>query len=76
MNGNFKRNLIVSTSISIVILIVSSVASYLSIRTLVESNNLVSHTHEVIYNLNEARFSMTDDQNDLRGYLVTGREDF
>lgn len=75
-NGTFKRNLIVSTAVSVLILVVSSVASYLSIRSLLDSNSWVSHTHEVIYNLNEARLAMTDDQNNLRGYLVSGREDF
>lgn len=76
MNGNFKRNLLVSTSVSILILIVSSVASYLSIRTLLDSNKMVSHTHEVIYNLNAAQLQMTDDQNNVRGFLITGRESF
>lgn len=76
MNGNFKRNLLISTTVSILILIVSSVASYLSIRTLLDSNKMVSHTHEVIYNLNAAQLQMTDDQNNIRGYLITGRESF
>lgn len=76
MNNTFKRNLVISTTISILILIVSSVASYLSIKSLLESNGLVGHTHEVIYNLNAAQLQMSDDQNAVRGYLITGREDF
>lgn len=75
-NGTFKRNLIVSTTVSILILIVSSVASYLSIRNLLESNDWVSHTHQVIYNLNEAEIAMTNDQNNLRGFIITGRDSF
>lgn len=76
MNSTFKRNLIISTTVSILILIVSSVASYLSIKNLLESSKMVSHTHEVITNLNEAQMTMTDDQNNVRGFLITGREEF
>jgi len=76
MNGNFKRNLLVSSSVSMLILIVSSTASYLSIRSLLDSNRWVNHTHEVIYNLNSATMVMVDAQTGMRGFLVSGREDF
>lgn len=76
MNSNFKRNLIISTSASIVILIVSSITSYFSIKNLIESNDMVSHTHEVIYNINSAKINMTEAQTGLRGFLITGREVF
>jgi signal transduction histidine kinase/DNA-binding response OmpR family regulator/CHASE3 domain sensor protein len=76
MNNTFKRNLIISTIVSILILVVSSIASYLSIRNLLESNKLVSHTHEVIYNLNSVEYELTDAQTGVRGYLITGRKDF
>jgi signal transduction histidine kinase/DNA-binding response OmpR family regulator/CHASE3 domain sensor protein len=76
MDNTFKRNLIISTTVSILILTLSSVASYMSIQRLMGSNKLVNHTHEVIYNLNSAQFRMTDDQNSMRGFLITGRESF
>ena len=76
MNGNFKRNLLVSSSVSMLILIVSSTASYFSIRSLLDSNRWVNHTHEVIYNLNSATMLMVDAQTGMRGFLVSGREDF
>lgn len=76
MNGNFKRNLLVSSSISMLILIVSSTASYLSIKSLLDSNQMVNHTHDVIYNINNATMVMVDAQTGMRGFLVSGREDF
>lgn len=76
MNGNFKRNLIVSSGISMLILLVSSTASYLSIKSLLNSNELVNHTQEVIYNLNEGSAMMLDAQNNLRGFLITGKTVF
>ena len=76
MNGNFKRNLLVSSSISMLLLIVSSTASYLSIRSLLDSNRMVNHTNEVIYNLNGATMVMVDAQTGMRGFLVSGRDEF
>jgi hypothetical protein len=76
MENNFKRNLYISSSISIFILMVSSIASFISIRSLVESNILVNHTQEVIYNLNDGATRTVDAQTKMRGFLITGREDF
>jgi len=76
MNGNFRRNLLVSTGVSMLILIVSSTASFLSIRSLVKSNDWVNHTQDVIYNLNAASGVLTDAQTSMRGFLITGKNDF
>lgn len=74
--NNFKRNLLISSLASLLILMVSSTASFLSIRNLLESNNMVNHTQEVIYNLNEASSVITDAQTSMRGFLITGDENF
>jgi CHASE3 domain sensor protein len=76
MNSTFKRNLFISSGVSIVILVVSSIASYLSISSLVKSNRLVNHTHDIIYNLNTASMIMVDAQTGMRGFLVTGKDEF
>lgn len=76
MNGNFKRNLIISSGLSMLILIVSSTASYLSINSLIDSNRWVNHTQEVIYNLNQGNNVMIDAQTSMRGFLITGKKDF
>jgi len=76
MDGNFKRNLLISTSASMLILLVSSVASFLSIRSLLDSNAWVNHTQDVIYNLNAGGAELVDAQTSMRGYLVSGNKDF
>lgn len=76
MESKFKRNLYISSSISILILMISSTASFISIRSLLHSNSLVNHTQDVIYNLNEGAAQIVDAQTSMRGFLVTGREDF
>ena len=76
MNGNFKRNVLISSAISVTILLVSSIASFLSIRSLLESNNLVYHTQEVLHNINEGKAILMESQTSVRGFLVTGKESF
>lgn len=76
MNGNFKRNLVVGFGLSFLILMVSSIASYISIRNLLENNGWVNHTQEVIYNLNEATTITIGAQTSMRGFIVTGKTVF
>ncbi|RYD87880.1 MAG: histidine kinase, partial [Sphingobacteriales bacterium] len=76
MNSNFKRNLFFGFGVSFIILAISSVASFLSIRSLLSSNEWVNHTQEVIYNLNSGQGVMIDAQTSMRGYLLTGNDEF
>jgi signal transduction histidine kinase/DNA-binding response OmpR family regulator/CHASE3 domain sensor protein len=55
---------------------ISSTASFLSIKSLLDSNAWVNHTQEVIYNLNAASATITDAQTSMRGYLISGNTDF
>lgn len=73
MQSNFKRNLIISSGISLLILLISSTASYVSIKKLLDSNGLVNHTNEVIYNINQGHNITIDAQNSVRGFLITGK---
>ncbi|NBL65724.1 response regulator [Flavobacterium sp. NST-5] len=76
MDTNFKRNLIIGFGFSFSLLLVSSVASFVSIKSLLNSNKWVNHTQEVIYNLNSASSTMVDAQTSIRGYMLTGKSIF
>ena len=76
MESKFRRNLIVSSTISVLILIISSTASFLSINNLLENNRLVDHTQKIIYNLNNSQRIVLDAQTGVRGYLLTGNDSF
>ncbi|MEO8254236.1 MAG: ATP-binding protein, partial [Flavobacterium sp.] len=76
MNGNFRRNVLISTAVSISILLITSVASFFSIRSLLYSNSLIDHTQEVIYNLNEGKTLLLESQTSMRGFLVSGKTAF
>jgi len=75
-NNNFKRNLLISSLISILVLLISSTASYISIRKLLDNTFWVNHTQEVIYNLNQAEAILIEAQTSMRGYLITKNEEF
>jgi signal transduction histidine kinase/DNA-binding response OmpR family regulator/CHASE3 domain sensor protein len=74
--NSFKRNLLIGFGASLIILIASSSASYISIRNLLESAGLVSHTNEVIIRLNDLNTALVDAETGQRGYLLTGDDDF
>jgi signal transduction histidine kinase/CheY-like chemotaxis protein/CHASE3 domain sensor protein len=72
----FKRNLLIGYSISLALLIVSAVASFISIRGLLKSADLVNHTNEVINKLEGVLSVLKDAETGARGYLLSGRDVF
>ncbi|SIT24578.1 hypothetical protein SAMN05421788_106150 [Filimonas lacunae] len=76
MKSAFKRNMLVGFGISLLLLIVSAIASYNSISGLISSTNWVTHTHRVIENLEKSMSYLKDAETSQRGYLLTGRESF
>jgi signal transduction histidine kinase/DNA-binding response OmpR family regulator/CHASE3 domain sensor protein len=76
MKSNFKRNLLIGFGISMIILIVTSVASYISISNLLSSSDLVSHTNEVINELSEINAAVIDAETGQRGFLIAGETEF
>ena len=68
----FKRNLMLGYGISLLLLMASSIASYVSIRNLLESADMVNHTNTILSELNVLRMSIKDGEAGQRGYLLTG----
>ena len=57
------------------ILLSSAAASFISIRSLRESNNLINHTQTVINHINSVSESLLNAQTSMRGFLITGKEE-
>jgi signal transduction histidine kinase/DNA-binding response OmpR family regulator/CHASE3 domain sensor protein len=76
MKNTFKRNLLIGFSASLLILIISSTASFVSIQNLLVSAELVNRTHQGINELRDIRTAVIDAETGQRGYLLTGDEDF
>src|SRR6201995_1026320 len=66
------RNLQIGFGLSLLILIVSSIASYSSIQNLLTSSHWVDHTDSVITRLETALSTLKDAEPGQRGFLLTG----
>ncbi|WP_126974250.1 response regulator [Gynurincola endophyticus] len=73
---SFRRNLIISYSTSIVLLLIASIASYISIQTLLTSTDRVNHTMTVLSKLDNILSLAKDAETGQRGYLLTGNQTF
>ena len=58
------------------LLLVSAIASYISIHNLLESTELVNHTNKVIKGLERVVSQLKDAETGQRGFLITGEEEF
>ncbi|TZF85891.1 response regulator (plasmid) [Pedobacter sp. BS3] len=76
MKSSFTRNLQIGFSISLLLLIISSVASFVSIQNLLRSAEMVNHTNQVLDELANVLSVMKDAETGQRGYLLTGEEQF
>lgn len=76
MSKNYKRNLRIGFGVSLLILLITSVASFLSIRSLLKSAEMVDHTNEVIIQLNSIESGLRDAEASQRGYLLTNDQEF
>jgi signal transduction histidine kinase/DNA-binding response OmpR family regulator/CHASE3 domain sensor protein/HAMP domain-containing protein len=76
MKLTLKSNLRLGLGISLVILILSSLASYVSIRNLIKSADLVAHSNQVMSKLDEVMSTLKDAETGQRGYLLTGNRVF
>ena len=76
MNNTYKRNLSFGFGLSLLILLLSSVASYISIKSLLDSNEEVTTTHAFIKELDNVLGILVDAETGQRGYLLTGESSF
>ena len=72
----FKRNLLIGYGVSLVLLTLSAIASFISIRNLLANTELVNHTNEVIKTLEEVMLNLKEAEAGQRGYLLTNDERF
>jgi len=73
---SIKNNLRIGLGLSLLILFVTSLASYLSIRNLIQSGGMVAHSNAVIARLDETISVLKDAETGQRGYLLTGELEF
>ncbi|MDQ8052458.1 MAG: response regulator [Pedobacter sp.] len=76
MKLSLKSNLRLGLGLSLVLLIISSLASYVSIRNLIKSSDQVAHSNEVINGVDNLISYLKDAETGQRGYLLTNNKVF
>lgn len=76
MASNFIRNLQIGFAISFLLLIVSSVASYVSIKKLLDNQSSVNHSLEVLKTLDDIHLNVKDKVIGWRGFLLNNDNKF
>src|SRR5450432_340165 len=71
MKQSLTRNMAIGFGFSLLVLLGSSVASYVSIRNLLNSSEWINHTYEVISNLNDVVSPIREAETAQRGFLIT-----
>ena len=67
----FKRNLLYGLGISLALLIITSVASFISIRNLINNAQLLRESNNTIFDINNTLSLVKDAETGQRGYLLT-----
>ncbi|RZK38284.1 MAG: response regulator [Pedobacter sp.] len=76
MKLSLKTNLRLGLGLSLILLILSSLASYISIRNLIRNSELVAHSNEVIGGLDNMISTLKDAETGQRGFLLTNNKAF
>ncbi|WP_295672869.1 response regulator [uncultured Mucilaginibacter sp.] len=76
MRTTLARNLQIGFGLSLLLLVISSIASYFSIQNLLKSADLVDHSNQVVQRLESIMSTMKDAETGQRGYLLTGKDEF
>jgi signal transduction histidine kinase/DNA-binding response OmpR family regulator len=76
MTTKANNNLRIGFGFSILLLVLSSVASYICIQNLVKNAELVRHTNEVRFTLEGVISSLKDAETGQRGFIITGQDEY
>ncbi|WP_461789075.1 response regulator [Pedobacter sp.] len=76
MKLTLKSNLRIGLGISLLLLIISSTASFISIKNLIKSADLVVESNGIINDVDNIVSMLKDAETGQRGYLLTGNEVF
>ncbi|MDQ0477976.1 response regulator [Chryseobacterium sp. MDT2-18] len=73
---NFKNNLLYGLGLSLLLLFISSMASFISIKNLIDSASMVKNSNRIIQDLDHVFSLVKDAETGQRGYLLSGDERF
>ncbi|MEI2578202.1 sensor histidine kinase [Scytonema sp. PRP1] len=74
MRRSLAQQVKVGLVLALVLLFINSLVSYRNIRRLIENQRWVTHTHQVLTELERTLSTLKDAETGQRGYLLTGNE--
>jgi methyl-accepting chemotaxis protein len=75
-NLKFRTQLFTGNGLILGLMIVISIVVYMSVNSLLQTFNMVNHTHEVLAEASAIEASAVDMETGMRGYLLAGQEGF
>lgn len=72
----FDRTLRLGYGFSVLILLLVSLTSYLTLRSLLNSSRMVEHSNQVVQKLEQLLSEMKDAETGQRGYLLSGKSSY
>src|SRR5215475_2040052 len=76
MRWSTEKKIIAGASLILVILLINALISYRATRILIDNERLVTHTYEVIAELEGVMDTIDDAETGERDYLLTGEESY
>lgn len=73
---SFKQQILTGFAVSLIFVLISAVASYLSIKSLNDSYRWVSHTQEVAKTAERLEIRLLHTEASLRGFILTERDNY
>ncbi len=76
MKLRFRTQLLIPNIIALILMIIIAVVVFFNVNSLLKNSEWVEHTYQVIDDGNELLMYMVDQETGMRGFAVTGEEDF
>ncbi|WP_018345167.1 response regulator [Cytophaga aurantiaca] len=76
MNFTLDKKILLGLGACTLVLIIVGFISYRNSEKFKETNEWVDHTHKVLYGLEQILVTQTDAETSMRGYVITGKDNF
>lgn len=76
MKWSIEKKIVAAAGLALAVLLINALISYRATRSLIDHERLVSHTHQVLTELEATISTMKDAETGERGYIITGQENY
>jgi len=76
MKASLDRKILLGFGAGALVLLVVLVISFRNSERVLETSQWVTHTHEVLYELEQMRINAIESETGVRGFIITGNDDY